>query len=216
MRYPQLAVLALLLQAAHGLDGDSRVRRGPPPEIDGGPRFRRGEIIVEGSPLDLPAGVQVIRYLEKANLSVVKVTRGHEKSIVKKLRNKGKVAEVNFEVYASAIPNDTYFQYQWHMDRVQAQQAWDITTGQGVVVAVLDTGLANTGNDGIGCVVSPRNTINNSDNVHDGDGHGTHVSGTIAQTTDNGKGVSGLAYGACVMPVKVLGDDGSGSFADVS
>lgn len=229
MRFSKLAILALVLQAAHGLDGgnstivdrelkgDSRVRRGPPPDPeDGGPRFRKGEIIVKGSPLDLPAGVKVVRYLEKANLTVIKVTRGREKSLVKKLRKKGKMAEENFEVFASAFtPNDTYFQYQWHLQRVQAPDVWALNDGQGVTVAVLDTGLADTGHDGINCVEHPRNTINNSDNVHDGDGHGTHVSGTIAQRTDNGRGVAGLAHGACLMPVKVLGDDGSGSFADI-
>lgn len=104
------------------------------------------------------------------------------------------------------------------MTNVQAEQAWDITRGEGVVVAVLDTGLTDTkpyGGDGIGCIVHPYNTINDSTNVNDGGGHGTHVAGTIAQTTDNGKGTVGLAPGSCVMPVKVLEDDGSGSFSDI-
>lgn len=42
------------------------------------------------------------------------------------------------------------------------------------------------------------------------------VSGTIAQATDNGVGVAGLAHGTCIMPVKVLSDDGSGTFADIA
>ncbi len=58
--------------------------------------------------------------------------------------------------------------------------------------------------------------MNGDNDPMDGDGHGTHVSGTIAQTTNNNKGVAGLAHGACIMPVKVLDDNGSGSFADIA
>ena len=159
---------------------DTRLRQGPPLDpVDGGPRFKKGEIVLQGSPLDLnlPKGVKVIRYLKKANLTIVKVTKGREKAIVKKLKKKGIVAEENVEVFASSMtPNDSYFNYQWHFGKIQAQEAWGLTTGEGVIVAVLDTGLAQTGNDGIGCVRTDlqRNTIEDNTNVHDGDGHGTH------------------------------------------
>lgn len=63
--------------------------------------------------------------------------------------------------------------------------------------------------------MKPYNTINDSTNVYDNDGHGTHVAGTIGQRTNNGRGAAGLAHGACIMPVKVLADDGSGTFADI-
>ena len=127
-------------------DEDDTVRRAPPlaDPIHDGPRFREGEIVVEGSPLDLPPGTQVLKYLEKSHMTVVKVTRGREKALVKKLREKNIVAEENIYAYASMIPNDEYFSpYQWHMQKVQASQAWDISTGEGVIVAVLDTGLAD-------------------------------------------------------------------------
>jgi len=193
MKITKLALLALLLPtSAYGLDGnatvpenrflgkDTRVRRGPPPdEQHPGPRFRNGEIVIKGSPLDLPPGIKVKKYLKKANLTVVKVTNGRERAIVKKLRKKGRLAEENFEMYASRVPNDSYFYpYQWHMDSVQAREAWDLTTGAGVIVAVLDTGLFDTkpyGGDGVNCIKLPRNTVTDTDNVNDVDGHGTHV-----------------------------------------
>jgi hypothetical protein len=191
MRYSNVAMFALIFVAApsvHGhlndtsvnreLKAETKLRRGPPVDpLDGGPRFRKGEIIVKGSPLDLPPGVKVIRYLKKSNLTVIKVTRGREKAIVEKLKKKKVMAEPNFEVFASAVtPNDSYLNYQWHFDKVQARDAWEHTTGQGIIVAVLDTGLALTGNDGIGCVRTDlqRNTHDDNFNVHDGDGHGTH------------------------------------------
>jgi len=179
----------IFLQRSLGADAeDKTVRRAPPVSnrLFNGPRFREGEIVVHGSPLDLPPGIKVRKYLKKADVTVVKVTPGNEKALIKRLRDKGKMAEENFYMYASMTPNDTYFSpYQWHMTTVQAQRAWDTTTGQGVIVAVLDTGLMYDKNipankmtqtyDGIGCVVSPYNTINDSRNVADGDGHGTHV-----------------------------------------
>jgi serine protease len=65
-------------------------------------------------------------------------------------------------------------------------------------------------------VVSGTDVVNGDGDPDDRDGHGTHVSGTIVQATNNGTGVAGLAYGACIMPVKVLDDNGSGSFADIA
>jgi len=154
MRISSLAVLALLLPAAYGrlgnnvtmsdrvLGEDKRVRRGPSLELGAGPKFREGEIVIRGSPSDLPSGVTVKKYLKRSNLTVVKVSRGHERDIVKKLRKKGKVAEENFYMYASRyIPNDPYLNpYQWHFEAIQAPEAWDLTSGENVVVAVLDTG----------------------------------------------------------------------------
>jgi serine protease len=86
-----------------------------------------------------------------------------------------------------------------------------------VIVAVTDTGLATGGPDGVGCA-SPDgyDVVNQDDDPDDGDGHGTHVSGTIAQATNNHVGVSGMAHGACVLPIKVLDDSGSGTTADVA
>ncbi len=58
--------------------------------------------------------------------------------------------------------------------------------------------------------------INSDGHANDDRGHGTHVAGTIAQSTNNNLGVAGVAFGATIMPIKVLGSDGSGSFAQVA
>jgi serine protease len=83
-------------------------------------------------------------------------------------------------------------------------------------VAVLDTGLNLNTYDSIHCVIAGTDKVNGDNAPADGDGHGTHVTGTIAQNTNNDTGVAGLAHGACIMPVKVLDDSGSGSFADIA
>ncbi len=58
--------------------------------------------------------------------------------------------------------------------------------------------------------------VNNDAHPNDNNGHGTHVTGTIAQTTDNGLGVAGIAFNTTIMPIKVLAYDGQGSDAGVA
>ena len=126
-------------------------------------------------------------------------------------------------------PNDPMYKSQWHFDMVNAEGAWQVTQGEGVIVAVIDTGvsqgkLANGQNSRFKRVpdlketelVKGFNFVNNSDDPSDGNGHGTHVSGTIAQSTNNGFGVAGLAPKAKIMPIKVLSDAGSGTVADIA
>lgn len=114
---------------------------------------------------------------------------------------------------------------QWGLTAVGAESAWGWgADGSGVVVAVIDTGVtASAGRrfapvedlDGVK-FVSGYDFVNDDENPDDGHGHGTHVAGTIAQATDNGKGVAGLAPGARIMPIKVLSDEGYGSTADIA
>jgi subtilisin family serine protease len=118
----------------------------------------------------------------------------------------------------SLTPNDPYYSHQWHFPPVQAPTAWDVSTGSNVVVAVVDTGISQGGEDLL-CqtLVAPFNAITDTPgSAVDDEGHGTHVAGTIAQCTNNGVGVAGLAYGARLMPVKVLGSNGSGYSSDIA
>jgi len=114
---------------------------------------------------------------------------------------------------ALLTPNDPYYSYQWHFDAIQMPTAWDISTGQNVRVAVVDTGINFSASDLANTNRVPGYDFANGDNdPTDDQGHGTHVAGTIAQTTNNGLGVAGVAFNATLMPVKVLGSNGQGSY----
>ncbi len=127
-------------------------------------------------------------------------------------------------VAAQFVPNDPLYKDQWHMKRVGAETAWDYTTGRGVTVAVVDTGIAcenhgpfTKGTDlaSTECVEG-WNLVTNNSHANDDQGHGSHVAGTIAQSTNNGIGAVGLAFDARLMPVKVLNAQGFGTTADVA
>jgi serine protease len=143
-------------------------------------------------------------------------------------------AKPNYICRASFVPGDPYYSYQWHFPLINMPSAWDIQLSGDpeIVVAVLDTGVAYE--DYVEFVPGPgRRTrsityaqapdlagtsfaagydfINNDEHPNDDNAHGTHVTGTIAQTTDNGYGVAGMAFGTSIMPVKVLGKDGIGT-----
>ena len=131
---------------------------------------------------------------------------------------------------ASAATSDPLRAEQWGLDQVHAEQAWATTTGSGVVVAVVDSGVDLTHPDLQGQLVPGVTTVdcgrkrtycgNGSwegmdGEAQDADTHGTHVSGIVAAATDNGLGVAGVAPDAKVMPIKSL-EDGSGSFEEIA
>ncbi len=149
------------------------------------------------------------------------------------------------QVGPAANPDDEYYaEYQWHLHDVVggigAPTAWDTSTGEGVVVAVLDTGITAHSDldanvlEGFDFITDAFVSRRDSDArvpgaadlgdwnddpqqcpVSDSSWHGTHVTGTVAETTNNGVGMAGVAHGARVLPVRVLGRCG-GYLSDVA
>lgn len=129
------------------------------------------------------------------------------------------------EAKRPSFPNDPKYKYQWHLDQIGMQGAWAQNQGSGVVVAVIDTGVAyrNFGKRfrqvpdlAETKFVPGYDFVNKRVEALDDHGHGTHVAGTIAQSTNNGIGVAGVAYKAKIMPLKVLSARGFGSVADIA
>jgi serine protease len=124
-------------------------------------------------------------------------------------------------------PNDTFYRFQWNLKQVNAERTWGIQKGKSsVAVAVLDSGVAfenyvdpRTGQQfrkapdwGDTRFLPGYDFFNDDAHPNDDRDHGTHVASTIAEATNNGLGVAGLAFGCSIMPVKVLGANGVGTF----
>jgi subtilisin family serine protease len=135
-------------------------------------------------------------------------------------------AEPDYKVKALMFPNDPYYASSnswgqgyddlWDMKKISCLSAWDIAQGEGVIVAVIDTGVdythpdiaANMWNDGADHY--GYDFVNNDVDPMDGYGHGTHCAGTIAAIGNNNLGIIGVAPKAKIMAVKGLDDYGSG------
>jgi serine protease len=169
-------------------------------------------------------------YSAEENLYIAKVAEG----AVPKLETCLAKTDIDIEamdenVHFTALgqtPNDPMYQFQWNFKQVDAKGAWDTSTGDDTTVAVIDTGVAfdEAPEDGI---LRPKDLeetgrtqgydfVDNDDFAWDGHGHGTHVAGTIAQTTNNKYGVAGVAYDADIMPLRVLNSSGFGDLSDIA
>jgi thermitase len=99
----------------------------------------------------------------------------------------------------------------WGLETIQVEDAWNISTGKGSVVAVIDSGVDYTHPDLTTNIISTGPDLVDRDLYSlDEQGHGTHVAGTIAAAGNNGRGIVGVAYGATIFPIRVLNKFGSG------
>jgi serine protease len=113
-------------------------------------------------------------------------------------------------------PNDPLYSKQWNFQKINIEAAWDDTKGEGTTVAVIDTGISRVPDLKETEFVEGYDFVNDRTDASDDNGHGTHVAGTIAQSTNNGYGVAGIAYEAKLMPLKVLSAGGSGTISDIA
>ena len=206
-----------------------------------GAQYRPGEILVKFKPgvgggeaatARSRIGALSSERLSYADFELVKVPAALLERAIAALRSSGLVeyAEPNYVRTADLVPDDEFYGNQWNLKEAFAgggigmENAWDVTTGSaGVVVAVLDTGVAYRNGGGYLRAPDLANTsfvpgydfVNDDPFADDDHGHGTHVAGTVAQSTNNTYGVAGVAFGCSVMPVKVLGSDRSGTDANI-
>jgi serine protease len=123
-------------------------------------------------------------------------------------------------------PNDPDYSWQWDFQQLSMPNVWTTTTGTGVIVAVVDTGLYRPLADSPTSIQLGYNAITQTADTSgetgtalpssDDNGHGTQVSSTIAEATNNDVDCAGMAYGVTLLPVKVLDYSGSGYWSDVA
>ncbi len=205
-------------------------------------RFRSGTSSAMAEAINRGAGTFALRNLRSVpGLAVVKLSSGIDvQQALRAYRRQPGVlyAEPDFLVHVASTPNDPYFSDLWNMRKIQAPQAWDLTTGSPtVVVGVIDTGLDYThpdlaanvyrnvadcnyngvDDDGDGYIDDCYgiDTANADSDPMDDHGHGTHVSGTIGAVGNNATGVVGVNWNVRLFPCKALDATGSGSISTV-
>jgi serine protease len=149
----------------------------------------------------------------------------------RELRRQPKVAYAvpNYVAHAAQfVPNDPYLSRQWNFTGpygIGMPEAWSLAAaagapgGQGATVAVIDSGVAyerygrfrRAPDLNRSTFVHPWDFVDRDAHPNDREGHGTHITGTLAQATNNGIGVAGAAYGVKIMPLRVLDDFGEGN-----
>ena len=144
----------------------------------------------------------------------VRVASGAQSEIVDAVRSIDGVRYVEQLgwVQAASVTVDPLFESQWGLAAVGAPACWDLSTGSGVTVAVVDSGVVPSHPDLQGRVdmANGYDFVNNDPDAIDDEGHGTHIAGIIAGRLDGNLG-SGIAPGATILPVKVLDAHGAGS-----
>lgn len=152
------------------------------------------------------------RRLGRSELRIVDLPAGREQAMVERLaRNPHiKFAELDYRVAPSLTPNDPYTGSAWHLSRIGAESAWDTSTGAGVTVAILDSGVDPTHPDLTQRLVPGWNFYDNNADTSDVYGHGTLVAGSAGATLNNGVGVAAVSGHSGIMPIRVTDTSGAG------
>ena len=154
-------------------------------------------------------------YIVKGDTQVLEQLKQSEE-----LRNLTEYVEANYVYSADFLggttPNDPRYNEQWNLKAINVEKAWQKTKGKGIVVAVIDTGVSRVEDLKNTNFVKGYDFVNDREDASDDNGHGTHVAGTIAQSTNNNFGVAGVAYEASIMPLKVLSGSGGGTISDIA
>ena len=198
-------------------------------------KFKEGIYESRVARINAEHGTEVIETSRVAGFKRLRVPSGKTvEQVVEAYRREPDVeyAEPNYILSASFVPNDPYYRYQWNLDNpansgdINAESAWDIQQGgnPSVIVAIVDTGVAY---EDFGkfkrapdlaqtAFVAGYDFVSGDTHPNDENSHGTHVCGTIAQSTHNSLGVAGVAFKTAIMPVRVLNKSGSGTTTAVA
>ncbi|MEJ9315039.1 S8 family peptidase [Priestia megaterium] len=126
-------------------------------------------------------------------------------------------AEPNHMLKAFYTSNDPFFAYQYGPQKVQAPDAWDVTTSNGnIKIAIIDTGV-QLNHPELAIKLWPGyNFVEGNLNPNDGNGHGTHVAGIAGALTENSLGIAGIAPSASIIPVRALDNSGNGTLSNIA
>ena len=224
------AALLAFSTAAQGEPPDGLVDRGP-----GGAPYAAGELIVtyeEGAPErvveslgretraevegELPSVDARLLAFPGVKSETSGAARERKLAGIKEALERDPAVEsvdYNYLRTLSFTPNDPKFGGQWGLRKPRFDEAWNTTRGAGARIAIVDTGAAVRHPDLKRKIVATRDFKHGDRTVEDSAGHGTHVAGTAAAATDNGKGVAGGCPGCKLVIAKVFSPDEGFDFA---
>lgn len=159
-------------------------------------------------------GAHAARQIGGINLYVVDMPPGRERALQQALERNPhvKFAELDGEVTMQMTPSDTYYSTSWHLPKIGAPAAWDVATGSGITIAILDGGVESSHPDLAAHIVPGWNFYDNNSNTADVSGHGTKVAGVAAAIGNNAVGATGGAWNAKIMPMRITSSTGSISY----
>jgi subtilisin family serine protease len=210
-----LAVLGLALPLIGALHG------APPSTVPGRllvkPREGANEAALQQ--LFTSHGAQQHQAIHQINVRILNVPDRVKDRVLDALQHNPNIefAEPDRIVPPELVANDTYYLNEWHLTKIQAPQAWDITTGStAITIAILDTGVDGTHSDLAANMVAGWNFYDNNSDTSDVYGHGTAVAGQAAAIGNNAIGVAGPVWGCKIMPVRISDANGSAMFSTMA
>jgi hypothetical protein len=163
-----------------------------------------------------PHGARRARHMRAINVHVVALPEQADAIAVARAlaRNPNiKFAELDVLLEPGFLPNDPYLGSAWHLNTLSAPSAWDASQGDGITVAVCDSGVDPHPDLAL---VPGYNFYNGNTDTRDATGHGTKVAGAVAMAGQNGVGGAGVSFRTRVMPVRVTDTSGYGFYSAIA
>jgi len=168
-------------------------------------------------------GTRDAREIPEIGLHVVELPyQASEAAFQRTFKSRSEVEYAEFDRLLAGqqmIPNDPLYPSpnSWSLQKINGPGAWAITQGSpNITIAILDTGVDSLHEDLAAKMVPGWNIYNNNSDTSDRYGHGTMVAGQAAALSNNGIGVTSVAWGCKIMPVRIADDSGYASYSDIA